>query len=175
MNWVKDIIIPLISAFMGGLLTFFGTLISFHHEKTVRNQEEIKKIRPVLINQMVHSINDKNTVPRYLFLLDKQVRLKHTITGVFKNTDSGILFFDYIEIKGQKYYPRDSNAVDKNTFFYIMIEIDNKDASSCRIFFMDAMKNQYHYDAKLCYDSNQSQITILDSLPNRTAKRKVRK
>lgn len=160
-NWITDVIMPLLSAFIGGLLALVGVLITLNHEKKERKKEQLDKAKPIIINYMVHAIDKNHPAPKYIFLNNKNTVGKDVI-GIFKNTDSGILFFDYIETETKKYYPQHSSAVDKNTVFSVSIRIVNGETlKKCIFHCHDVFGTKYYYEASFCFEiGRQSELII---------------
>ena len=160
-NWITDVVIPLASAIIGGMLTLLGVWLTLRYEKKERKSEQIDKAKPIIINYMVHTIENKLHIPKYLFLSGEDSG-EEKITGVFKNTDNGILFFDYIETGTKKYYPQHSSAVDKNTVFCVLLNITQGETlKKCIFHCHDIFGTQYTYEADFCFDSGrQSEIMI---------------
>ena len=160
-NWITDVVMPLASAIIGGILALLGVWLTLRYEKKERKSEQIDKAKPIIINYMVHAIENKSHIPKYLFLSGEDSGGKE-ITGVFKNTDNGILFFDCIETETKKYYPQHSSAVDKNTVFYVLLNITKGETlKKCIFHCHDIFGTQYTYEADFCSESGrQSEIMI---------------
>ena len=160
-NWITDVVMPSLSAIIGGMLALFGVWITLRHEKKERKLEQIDKAKPIIINYMVHAIENKLHIPKYLFSSCEESVGKE-ITGVFKNTDNGILLFDCIETETKKYYPQHSSAVDKNTVFYVLLDITKGETlKKCIFHCHDIFGTQYTYEAVFCFESGrQSEIII---------------
>ena len=160
-NWITDVVMPLASAVIGGILALSGVWLTLRHEKKERKSEQIDKAKPIIINYMVHAIENKLHIPKYLFSSDEE-SVGKDVTGIFKNTDNGILFFDYIETETKKYYPQHSSAVDKNTVFYVLLRITNGETlTKCVFHCHDIFGTQYIYEATFCFESGrQSEIIV---------------
>ena len=160
-NWITDVIMPLASAGIGGLLALVGVRITLKHEKKERKEEQIDKAKPIVINYMQLATDKSCSYPKYVFSNDEKA-VDKGITGIFKNTDNGILFFDYIETETKKYYPQHSSAVDKNTVFYVNIKIVNGETlKKCVFHCHDIFGTKYYYEVSFCFElGRQSELLI---------------
>ena len=154
-NWITDVLMPLLSAVIGGFLALFGVFLTLRHEQKERKAEQVDKAKPIVINYMSHAIDRTAPSPKLRFVADKDSK-GHMVTGVFKNTDNGILFFDYIETEKHRYYPQHSSAVDKNTVFFVFLEIVNGETfQNCTFYCHDIFGTQYYYEASFCSESGR--------------------
>ena len=160
-NWIADVIMPLSSAVVGGLLALIGVYITLKREQKKRKEEQIEKAKPIIINYMLHAVDNKHPYPKYIFSNTEKTTDKD-ITGIFKNTDNGILFFDYIETETKKYYPQHSSAVDRNTVFFVSIKIVNGETfKKCIFHCHDIFGTKYYYEASFCFESGrQSELMV---------------
>ena len=166
MDICKDIILPFAWALLGGVLTFIGTLITFRHESKIRRKENIEKAKPIIINYMFHQAPNEK-LPKYIFEAEEKDDGSNVIIGILKNTDNGLLFFDYIKTENKIYYPKHSSTVDKNTVFYILLSnIEHESLKECNIYCHDIFNNNYYYRAHFALESEtQSQIVIDNIMP----------
>ena len=160
-NWITDIIIPLSSAVIGGILALIGVFITLSHERKERKKEQKDKVKPIIINYMANTARKDTQALKFLFEADEKPRSRDII-GVFKNTDNGILFIDYIETETKKYYTEHSSVVDKNTVFYIYLSITNGETlKKCIIHCHDIFGTKYYYEGRFNFsDNRQSEIMI---------------
>lgn len=160
-NWISDILMPLLSAVIGGLLALLGVYYTLKHEQKERRAEQMDKAKPIVINHIIHAVDKNAPTPKLRFVTGKDSK-GAVVTGVFKNTDNGILFIDYIETEKFRYYPQYSSAVDKNTVFLVCLEIVNGETfQNCVIYCHDIFGTPYYYDASFCFESGgQSELLI---------------
>lgn len=112
-NWITDVIVPLGSALIGGLLALLGVLITLCREKKELKKERIERAKPILINYSLAAVERSSFVPVFIFKSNEGENI-NILEGVFKNTDNGIAFIDYIKTETKTYMPVDSATVDKN-------------------------------------------------------------
>ena len=142
------IIIPLISALLGGGLTVLGVLISIKHENKKRRDEEVKAKKPLFcLIDPTQDYNYKNTV-QYDFI-NEELNSKGWIVAMFKNTDNSILVLDNIKVDNNIYHPSNGTLVDKNLIFYTYIHVDINTIVDTGTFIImtvkDTLGNQYKY------------------------------
>ena len=151
-HFVIDIVVPLLSAVIGGALTLLGVIKTLKNENKIIREERNEKSKPVLINYMC-SLEKQKNIPKYVFVSDGP-ETEISIKGIFKNTDCGIAFIDKIVTENKTYFPKETSTVDKNTTFIIELHnLDGESLKSCRIFCHDILGNGYYYDAKFVLDN----------------------
>ena len=157
----SDVIVPLLSTAIGAFVSLLGVIITLKNEQKALKKERIEKLKPILINYTCAFAGEESVIPKYMFVSDGE-KVDATITGVFKNTDNGILFFDKIVTESKTYIPQDNSTVDKNTVFLLELHnIAGETLKFCRIYCRDILGNEYYYDAEFVFDTNkQSEIVI---------------
>ena len=160
-SWLSDIIMPLLSAGIGGLVTWLGVKTTLKNENQAIKEERIEKSKPILINHTCAFDGEEDVMPKYTFASDGN-ESKACIRGIFKNTDCGIAFIDKITTEKNTYLPQGNSTVDKNTPFVIELNnLSNETLKFCRIFCHDILGNSYCYDGKFVFDANRkSKIEI---------------
>ena len=159
--WISDVVVPLLSSFIGGALTLLGVKITLKNENQAIKQERMEKVKPILINYTCAFDGEEDILPKYRFTSDGE-DVGNPIKGVFKNTDCGIAFIDKIVNEKTIYLPKSNSAVDKNTAFVIELHnLANETLRFCQIFCHDILGNEYYYDAKFMFGFNKkSKIEI---------------
>lgn len=153
-RFVTGIVVPLVSAGIGGALTLLGVMKTLKNENQIIREEHNEKLKPILINYTCSFEREEN-IPKYIFVSDGPETSKN-IKGIFKNTDCGIAFIDKIVTENKTYLPKDNSTVDKNTAFIIELHnLDNESLKFCQIFCHDILGNGYYYDAKFVFDDNR--------------------
>lgn len=158
-EWITYILIPLISALIGGGLTLAGVIVTIKWEAKHKKKEEIEKVKPIVINATSPMIPKDSKIFCYTFESQGDLQ-KHEVFAVFKNTDNGILFFDLIKTANKEYYPIDGATVDKNTFFYISLKsIVGDTMEKCDIYCHDIYGNKYVYNGYFNFDSDKTRYS----------------
>lgn len=177
-EWIIYVLIPLISAIIGGGLTLAGVVVTINWETKQKKQEEIEKVKPIIINYDYAAIESNERFPIFNFYaVDDSVKTEHVFDCLFKNTDNGILFFDYIESERKKYLTFDGAAVDKNTVFCVIIRnIIGESLKGFKIYCHDILGNEYYYEAKYNPKHRSNGDLIIGTItPVKKSKLKIRK
>lgn len=158
-NIITCIIVPIVSAIIGGGLTLIGVLITIKSENKKRSGELKLANKPIfyLINPM-QDYDYKNAV--FFRFDDDKNGAKRNIEFIFRNTDNAVLVFNYISIDDHKFFPTNGNVVDKATTFYIEVyatrDTKIEKNSSIVLSVKDLSGNVYNYE--LAYSSKDSKI-----------------
>ena len=118
-EWITYVLIPLVSALIGGGLTLAGVIVTIKWESKLKKQEEIDRVKPIIISVEEQSLSKHERVYDCVFYSNGDSN--ETLNGVFKNTDNGILFIDMLESTSKTYRPLRVITVDKNTYFRIIL------------------------------------------------------
>ena len=163
-NWIADVVVPLVSALIGGALALAGVLITLGREKKELKKERVEKAKPVLINYPDDAINRSELTPTFTFKANEGGS-RGTLIGVFKNTDNGIAFLDCIKTETKTYLPINNVTIDKNTVFRIhLINIGGETMKKCSILCHDIYGTNYCYQAHFdCKAANRNDI-VIDSI-----------
>ena len=160
-NWITDVIVPLGASLIGGVLALVGALITIGREKAELRKERFEKAKPILINYSINTITKLEEMSIYTFRSDEE-KSSASIIGVFKNTDNGIVFFDYIETETKVYKPINNVTVDKNTIFCLKLEnINGENFKKCNVFCHDIFRTQYCYQANFKVNSSIGRMAIV--------------
>ena len=153
---ISNIIIPIVSALIGGGLTLIGVLLTIKFENKKRKEEIRIANKPLfyLIDPMQNYDSKRTTDFEFSA---EGIETSGFLEIIFRNTDNAILLFDYISIGNQKYYSQNGNIVDKNTTFCIYLYPDkNIKVNENDIIFSinDSLNNNYKY--KLGFKTHES-------------------
>ena len=144
------IVVPIISAIIGGGMTFWGVIKTQKFENKKRLEEIRIANKPLFyIIHPFQDYNSKHVVEFKFYSQDFQGECKDHVFGIFKNTEKALLIFEYIQIGDEKYYSKHGNVVDKNVIVDLIIESKEK-INNKRIFLVikDILDNQYTYELK---------------------------
>lgn len=140
-----------IIALIGGLL---GVIVTICYENYQRKKERIEQVKPIIINTTLTIAQNSGN----LFLYDFEAKgsCSTTVTGFYKNSDNGILLFDFILTDNKSYFPIDGATVDKNSFFGINLCLENGETlKKLKIYCHDIYDNHYCYDGHFNFDTNK--------------------
>lgn len=174
-EWIIKNAPVLVASIIGVIGALLGVIISSAIENKRRRKEAKDRAKPILINCMEYQSLNKHDIA--IFVFESEDESSATVKGVFKNTDNGILLFDYIETETKKYYPVQGSAVGKNEMFVIILQgIANETLKKCRIYCHDIYGIRYFYDAKFLFDSDvHSEIIIQNEVPIEVKGKKQKK
>ena len=155
------IIIPILSAIIGGSLTLIGVLLTIGNENKKRREEVKLATKPLFyIADPTQVYSSKNFVD--IVLIEKnEKKYDEGYELIFKNTDKAIFIIEYIEINGIKHYPKYGDVVDKNLLFCLRLLV-KKGVLNCmknRIILSvnDLLNNNYKY--QLEYTDEDGKMT----------------
>ncbi len=161
------------AALIGVIGALLGVLITVFIENRRRRKELFDSVKPILINYMRHQIEGEIIKSKYLFVSEGDD--SRDITGVFKNTANGILFFDCIKTETKIYRPKYSATVDKDTAFCLIIRnIEGESLRECRIYCHDIFGTPYYYNAHFTFSGKESQIVLVNELPHKGRKKEIK-
>ena len=153
------IIIPLVSAVIGGGLTLVGVLITTKHETKIRTEEKISNNEPLFyIFDPLQQFDSQGTQEYHFFPKNEKTNGSRGI--LFKNTDKTYIVLDSIRINSKYYYPKIGKVVNKNEMFTIRIYssenyLTNKD-TTITLNVRDILGNKYSY--KILYDIDEDEF-----------------
>lgn len=148
MTWqeiITNIIIPLISAIVGGLLTLIGVIITIKNQNKKNKQDLYEQYRPYF--GIVHDVSDQccrnyKDIIRVDFCIDEKECNEYMIHMYILTSDKNCFSFDSIEINGIVYkvhvstfaikeqmyelYVVGKNIVNIETAFLILIDGINR-------------------------------------------------
>ncbi len=147
---IKDIIIPIVSATIGGLCTFLGVFLTIRHEKKREKEERLLSNKPLFYRlDLMQEYDDKSAVDFCLGVGNFDDK-EGQIFGVIKNTDNAILIIDNVSVNGKIYKSMYGDVVDKNQIFNLYINVSEKLNKDDEILFTvkDIMDNKYKYEVE---------------------------
>lgn len=151
-----DIIIPIISALIGGGLTVIGVLMTIRHEN--KKDKEILRLsnKPIFYRIDPYQEYDYKSAIDYQFNFECESRVKQ-IAGIFKNTDNALLFLNHISVNGKKYFPDFGKVVDKNVIFNIYVNCEENIDNNTEVIMCtnDVLNNEYRY--KLNFETSDKE------------------
>lgn len=163
MNCWNEIITPLLSTILGGILALIGSFITFRHETKRQHSEEIDRVKPIIINYDRRQISDGSHTAKYIF--EDETKSSKALISTFKNTDNGLLFFDYIKTENKIYYPKNNSAVDKDIPFFIQLNVSNGETfKSCALFCHDIYGTKYYYPAHFNFGTDGASKIVIDNI-----------
>lgn len=127
-NWVTDVIVPLASALIGGILALIGVGITLYRDRTVRKIEKAESARPFFctVDFWEEHTNPSNSLSEHNFLFslvgtdDYDPCQKH-IEGRFINSDKVEFIIEKITIGNHCYFSMSPEMIRKGMRFTVLL------------------------------------------------------
>ena len=149
------ILVPLISAIVGGLITLVGVNRTIKYTKESTQERDRLAVRPYMINLLKPKLTGCTTF--YFSPLADDELLGKTFVGSFENSDNGLLKIICIQTEKAIYYPKTDYVVNKGKAFLIYWELSKSETlKDMKIIYQDVFENEYVYQLK----NNASEIFI---------------
>lgn len=158
---LKEIVIPIISAIIGGLCTFLGVFMTIRHEKRKEKEERLLANKPLFYRLDLRQEYEYKSAVDFCLGVGNFDEKEGQIFGVIKNTDNAVLIIDGVSINGKLYKSLYGDVVDKNQIFNLYINVSEKINKEDEIIFVvkDIMENKYEYRVETRYkDEKYSEI-----------------
>ena len=153
-NIIVDIVIPLLAALIGGLLTMVGVLITIKHENKKSKIEYLEKIRPFFIVDSNHAAKDIKMIgfeDDYEKEKESDQILFRWNNLVVSNMSDSVCTFSYIRINDQVYSTSDEpiKPGEKCEIIGFPFSALMKKTVDCiSIGILDKLYNLYEYNMK---------------------------
>lgn len=145
-NIFVDIVIPLVSAFIGGLVTLVGIIITINHERTCRKEDEIKLYKPFFVSLTAYDEKTKKRLPDVVFESNIDKGMHRLIDGYIENLDISHFTIEKVVIGNTSYFPISNAVVEKNCVLSIQVYGNEKIIESATLHIYDVLENKYIYD-----------------------------
>ena len=120
-NWVTDIIVPLVSALIGGLLALLGVYITLKRDKIERQLEKKENARP-FFRPLDPYVSSTIVSRKHIFnfsLTDCFDESTPAVTANIENSEKVEFVIDKFTICGKDYRPFRPEMISKGLFFTI--------------------------------------------------------
>lgn len=154
-----NIIIPLISAIIGGGLTLLGVIITIKNQEKSSKKSAIDSVKPWIFSFPRPSPN----LIRELIMATSHDYNDFAPFEVFiKNTDNGIAIIEKVSTENNVYYPLFGKILDKNTKTNLCIYLGERETLNDMILHIkDVYGNTYKY--KICQGNRYHYIEEITS------------
>ena len=145
-NFCTDIVIPIISAFIGGGLTMIGVAWTLRNQSK-EHREDIKlSIKPLFFYINPLQNYDSTNVGDYVMQSYSGIKTRKAY-GIVKNTDNGVLILEKIVSGNFEYIPVRGNIIDKGDIFNLYVDFcENDNYETVVLFVKDVLNNEYKYE-----------------------------
>lgn len=113
-EFLSNIIIPLVSATIGGAITLVGVIITILHANKTRKKDIIESFRPIIRCLNGHDDYDYENCRDVIIEENQNELYANFISGIFSNTDKANFEIEALEI-GSKYYKAKYNRYIKKS------------------------------------------------------------
>lgn len=157
---ISNIVVPILSAIIGGALTLFGVWLTIHRDKK-RDEENLKKsVKPWIYvedNYDHYDYKDKNYIN---LAVSSESVLRNCFKIYIKNTDNGIGIVDKLVTKNQTYIPVFGEILEKNkvTSLNIYYQDKSENLQDMILYIKDVYGNPYKYKVQLCNNGKRWNI-----------------
>jgi len=142
--WV-DIVIPLISAFLGGLVTMIGVICTINHENKCRKNDECKFYKPLFV-----ALNPLDSLNKDFIKVDLESNTEKgmfcLLEGYIKNLDFSHFIIESIVVDSVEYYPVNNALITKDSAIHFVVYGARKDVRLATMHTYDVLGNKYTYN-----------------------------
>lgn len=122
---IKEIVIPIVSALYGGLLTLVGVAWTIKQNDSDRKNEKRLSVKPLIYPLSCRSDYDYENAVNLEFIKDDKSKIQNII-GVIENSDNGILIIESAIINGEEYKLFNKAVIAKNKAAHVLVYTDKK-------------------------------------------------
>ncbi len=145
-NWIKDIFIPLLSAFIGGFITLAGVWLTIHRDKKRDEDNKKQSVKPWIYSLDPFEDYDHTNVSKYIMATSSDLNNTHLFQIIIKNTDNAICVLDEFVTEKKRYIPIRGKVVDKDRVIYLNIQIEEGETlKDMYLYVKDIYGNRYKY------------------------------
>ena len=146
-NFQADVIIPLASSIIGGLMALAGVWITIRRERRNTEEQTKKAAKPWIFSLDSVEIYDakkaNNIVIADCFNYDKSFG---SLVIIIKNTDNGVCIIEKFKTENNEYIPVVGKVMDKSSITYVHIFLtENETLKDMYLYVNDVYGNQYKY------------------------------
>ena len=145
-NWIKDIFIPLLSAFIGGFITLAGVWLTILRDKKRDEDNKKQSVKPWIYSLDPFEDYDHTNVSTYIMATSSDLNNTHLFQIIIKNTDNGICILDEFVTEKKRYIPIRGKVVDKDYTIHLNIHIEEGETlKDMYLYVKDIYGNRYKY------------------------------
>lgn len=155
-NIITDIIIPLISALVGGGTTLLGVIFTIKAENKKSKKEYFEKIRPFFVVETIDGLNVDKAKIKKIWITDDSEKdvaegqvIYHWNYLLLSNMSESVCMISYIKINDEKYASFDNVPIKPGDFCEIkgapLSMFSRKSIDNISIGFLDKNFNLYEY------------------------------
>lgn len=144
---LKDIIIPLLSAVIGGLLTLGGVYITIKNQNKKDNDSKKLSVKPWIFSLDDFPNHDTDNINCINITGKKNAEFGGNLYLIIKNTDNAVGIIERFETEDNTYYPDANALLEKDSVNNVVIELQKNDSQrNMFLFVKDTLGNEYRYE-----------------------------
>ena len=141
-----DIVVPLVSAFIGGFITLAGVWLTLRRDKKRDENNRIKDAKPWIFSLSDCENFEAKKANDIIFATSYDSERNSGFTLVIKNTDNGICVLDKFVTERKTYIPIVGRIIDKNSIAYLHIYFEQGETIRDMVLHVkDIYGNTYRY------------------------------
>lgn len=146
---IKEIVIPIVSALYGGILTLIGVAWTIKQNNIDRMNEKRLSVKPLIYPLSCLSDYDYKNAVDLDFIKDDNSKVKNII-GVIENSDNGILIIESAIVNGEEYKLFNKAVIAKNKAAHVLVYTEKEiDIETIYVIGKDVLGNTIKYKLTL--------------------------
>lgn len=142
---IKEIVIPIVSALYGGILTLVGVAWTIKQNNIDRKNEKRLSVKPLIYPLSCLSDYDYKNAVDLDFIKDDNTKVKNII-GVIENSDNGILIIESAIVNGEEYKLFNKAVIAKNKAAHVLVYAEKEiDIETIYVIGKDVLGNTIKY------------------------------
>lgn len=145
-NWIKDIFIPLLSAFLGGFITLAGVWLTIRRDKKRDEYNRKLSIKPWIYSlDPIEDFNCQN-IRKSVMAESHKPSYRTDFKIILKKTDNGICILDEFVTEKKRYVAVMGAILDKDTVTNLYISFEEGETlKDMYLYTKDIYGNRYKY------------------------------
>ena len=145
-NWIKDIFIPLLSAFIGGFITLAGVWLTIRRDKKRDEDNKKQSAKPWIYSLDPLEDYDYKNASEFIMATSYDYCFTANFEIIVKNTDNGICILDEFVTESKRYIPIRGKVFDKDSVIHLNIHIEEGETlKDMYLYVKDIYGNKYKY------------------------------
>lgn len=141
-----DIIIPLLSALIGGFVTMLGVILTIKHEQKKAAEQRKQDAKPWLFSMDDKENFDCKKANDIILMADATMEGRAGLCILIKNTDNGVGIIEKLQTKDNTYLPTVGRILDKNSISYVhFFFAPHETLTDMYLYISDVYGNKYMY------------------------------
>lgn len=155
MDLLINIVIPLLSALIGGGMTLLGVWLTLKYQR--EKDDEINKLKyKPFFYETLPSENDRLNSRQIQLVSNEHYSMKNLRQIPIRNSDNGVLLIEYLKTENKIYKPLYGKIVEKNAYCVLCVYFDDgENLKNMLLSVTDVLGNRYMYDV----DQNEKNIS----------------